>query len=331
MNVFDQTSTDRYAIYHGDCIEVMSSFPPQSVDFCVFSPPFLDLFAYSDNPRDLGNCQTREEFLEHFDFVVQQLARVVKSGRNVAVHVIDIPAMKERDGYIGLKDFPGDIIRAFERHDFIYHSRHTIWKDPLIEATRTKALGLMHKQLQKDSIMVRAGLPDYLLCFHNARDNMVPIAHPEGLRTYAGSNDPTRGERGIERSHNIFRAYASPVWMDIRQTYTLNARLAREAEDEKHLCPLQLDVIERCLTLWSNPDEVVLDPFGGIGSTAYGAVVTGRKALSIELKKSYYEQMRRTLEQARAQGEQETLFSLNGSRAAREQEEPTAGEGLFDE
>ena len=296
MSVADQVVTDNYSIYNGDCVEVMTSLPPQCIDFSLFSPPFLSLFAYSDSPHDLGNCTSREEFLQHFDFVVAQLARVVKPGRNVAVHCIDIPAMKERDGYIGLKDFPGDIIRAFEARDFIYHSRHTIWKDPLIEATRTKALGLMHKQLQKDSIMVRAGLPDYLLCFRNAGENTIPIAHPEGLRTYAGANDPTKGERGIERSHNIFRAYASPVWMDIRQTRTLNARLAREAEDEKHLCPLQLDVIERCLTLWSNPGEVVFSPFMGIGSEIYGAVMSGRRGVGAELKASYYQQAKRTLE-----------------------------------
>jgi DNA modification methylase len=273
----------------------MKELPSDRVDMALFSPPFADLYCYSDSTRDLGNCRSYDEFMAHFDFAVEQLERIIKPGRIAAVHCMDIPAMKERDGYIGIKDFSGDIIRLFQKHGFVFHSRHTIWKDPLIEATRTKALGLMHKQLQKDSLRSRAGLPDYLLAFRNNGENDVPVSHPDGLVSYCGSDDPSKGISGIKKSHNIWRAYASPVWMDIRQTKTLNARVAREADDEKHLCPLQLDVIERACVLWSNPGEVVFTPFMGVGSEVYGAVLNGRKAIGVELKTSYYNQAVRNL------------------------------------
>lgn len=308
MAVKDQVTNERYALYNGDCCEVLTGIPDRSVDFSVFSPPFADLYCYSDAEEDLGNCRSYAEFMDHFGFVVSELARVIKDGRICAVHVIDIPAMKERDGYIGLKDFPGDVIRLFERFGFIYHSRHVIWKDPLIEATRTKALGLMHKQLCKDSTMSRAGLPDYLLAFRRPGENRVPIAHPEGLAKYCGKKDP--GESGIKRSHNIWRAYASPVWMDIRQTLTLDAKRAREADDEKHLCPLQLDVIERACVLWSNPGETVLTPFMGVGSEVYGAVLNGRRGIGIELKTSYYKQAVRNLASISREMTTEDLFAM---------------------
>lgn len=306
MAILNQTIKPKYAIYNGDCIEVMRDLPDQSVHFSVFSPPFADLYCYSDSPMDLGNCKNYDEFFIHFGFVVKQLARIIKPGRNCAVHCMDIPAMKERDGFIGIKDFSGDIIRLFQKNGFVYHSRHTIWKDPLIEATRTKALGLMHKQLQKDSTRSRAGLPDYLLAFRTAGENTIPVTHPEGLESYAGSDEMPRAD-GIKRSHNIWRAYASPVWMDIRQTNTLNAKTAREADDEKHLCPLQLDVIERALTLWSNPREVVFTPFMGVGSEVYGAVLNGRKGMGAELKTAYYNQAVRNLAAVENHVEQELI------------------------
>lgn len=290
MAIITQNIQERYAIYNGDCIEVMKSLPTGKIDMALFSPPFADLYCYSDSPRDLGNCKSYEEFFCHFGFVAEQLARLIKPGRHCVVHCMDIPAMKERDGYIGIKDFSGDIIRLFQKRGFIYHSRHTIWKDPLIEATRTKAIGLMHKQLQKDSTRSRAGLPDYLLCFRNAGENQIAVTHNEGLKSYAGSKDPTKGLSGIQISHNIWRAYASPVWMDIRQTKTLNAKAGRDPDDEKHLCPLQLDTIERACVLWSNPGEVILTPFMGVGSEVYGALINGRRAIGIELKSSYYRQ-----------------------------------------
>jgi DNA modification methylase len=311
MDVATQLINDHFAAYNGDCIEAMSALPPAFADFAVFSPPFADLYAYSDNDRDLGNCASYGQFFEHFAFVVRGLTRAMKPGRNVAVHCIDIPAMKERDGYIGLKDFPGDIIRLFQQEGFVYHSRVTIWKDPLVEATRTKALGLAHKQLLKDSVMSRQGLPDYLLAFRAPGVNEVPITHGDGLHVYAGADDP--GGDGLKRSHNIWRRYASPVWMDIRQTHTLNYRAARDPEDEKHICPLQLDVIERCVTLWSNPGETVLTPFMGVGSEVYGAVINGRRGVGIELKESYYRQAVKNMEEAvrlvGKQDEQKGLFN----------------------
>ncbi len=300
MGVSQQKHEDRFSIYCGDSCEVLRVLPEASVGLSIFSPPFADLYCYSDHPADLGNCPDLETFFAHFGYIVRELARVIKPGRVCAVHCMDVPSMKERDGVIGLKDFSGDIIRLFQSHGFTYHSRHVVWKDPLIEVTRTKALGLMHKQLQKDSIMSRAGLPDYLLAFRNAGDNAAPITHPDGLMRYCGSSDP--GGSGIKRSHNIWRAYASPVWMDIQQTRTLNKKAAREENDEKHICPLQLDVIERACVLWSNPDEVVLTPFMGVGSECYGAIVNGRRAIGIELKPSYYNQAVRNLAEAVDQG-----------------------------
>lgn len=307
MAVRDFVKTNEYAIYNGDSCVVMPELPEKSIDYSIFSPPFADLYTYSDNPSDLGNCGSYLEFFDHFSIIVGELSRIIKPGRNVSVHCMDIPAMKERDGYIGIKDFPGDIIRLFEKHRFIYHSRHTIWKDPLIEATRTKAIGLMHKQLQKDSVMSRAGLPDYLLTFRNAGQNEMPITHYDGLSNYCGSKDP--GGSGVGRSHNIWRAYASPVWMDVRQTKTLNARSGRDPDDEKHICPLQLDTIERAIILWSNPGEVVFTPFMGIGSETYAAVMTGRRAVGIELKPSYFDAAKSNMEYAMHDRHgQKTLF-----------------------
>jgi DNA modification methylase len=284
----EQHHGTNFVAYNGDCCEVVQDLPDDSIHLSVFSPPFADLYAYSDSPRDMGNCRNYAEFFEHFGVLIEQLYRVIVPGRICAVHCMDIPSMKERDGVIGVKDFSGDIIRAFQKFGFIYHSRTMIWKDPLIEATRTKALGLMHKQLCKDSTLSRAGLPDYLLAFRKHGDNPIPVSHPDGLTEYHGSDDP--GETGVKRSHNIWRAYASPVWMDVRQTHTLNFREARDEKDEKHVCPLQLDTIARAVTLWSNPGEVVLTPFMGVGSEVYGAVKLGRRGIGIELKPSYYRQ-----------------------------------------
>lgn len=285
-----------YSLYHGDCIDVIQAIPDRSIGLTVFSPPFADLFAYSDNERDMGNCGGYDEFFEHFSFLVDHLFRVTMPGRIVAVHCIDIPAMKERDGYIGLKDFPGDIIRCFQRRGFIYHSRTVIWKDPLIEATRTKALGLMHKQLCKDSSMCRAGLPDYLLAFRIPGENKIPITHIDGFDEYHGSTDP--GGSGEKRSHHIWRSYASPVWTDIRQGNTLNKNGARDEKDQKHICPLQLDVIERAVALWSADGDIVFTPFGGIGSEAYVAVKNGRRAMLVELKETYFIQAEKNIAEA---------------------------------
>ena len=307
MAVRDQIVTKNYALYNGDSCEVKKTLPDNSVDFSIFSPPFADLYCYSDNPADLGNSRTYDEFFQHFGFIIRELARVIKPGRLCSVHCMDLPATISHDGYLGIKDFTGDIIRAFQSHGWIYHARHCIWKDPLIAATRTKAIGLLHKQLCKDSSISRSGIPDYLITFRKAGENAVPIAHPDGLTKYCGSDDP--GGDGVKKSHFIWRAYASPVWMDIRQTHTLDARKARDADDEKHLCPLQLDVIERACVLWSNPGEVVLTPFMGVGSEVYGAVINGRKGIGIELKPSYYKQAVRNLELAQRERDCNDLFN----------------------
>lgn len=311
--VIDQTVADEYALYNGDSCEIMAEWEPDTIDMILFSPPFADLYCYSDHEGDIGNCRNYAEFFEHFGYLVPNLIRALKPGRLCVVHCIDIPAMKERDGYIGIKDFPGDIVRAFTAAGAIYHSRHVIWKDPLIEATRTKALGLMHKQLCKDSTRSRAGLPDYLLAFRAPGENGEPVEHPNGLATYCGGSDP--GGHGEKRSHNIWRAYASPVWMDIRQTRTLNARAARGPKDEKHICPLQLDVIERACVLWSNPGDVVLTPFMGIGSEVYGAVINDRKGIGIELKPAYYHQAVKNLARARISAERDKTALFNGTEA----------------
>lgn len=289
---------EQYDLYEGDSCELLRMVGDDSIGLAVFSPPFAELYAYSDDIRDLGNSRDYDEFFAHFSFVVAELARVIMPGRLAAVHCIDIPAMKERDGYIGLKDFPGEIIRVFQRHGFIYHSRHTIWKDPLIEATRTKALGLAHKQLMKDSAMSRAGLPDYLIALRKPGDNPKPVAHPEGLTRFIGEDAPER-VGNITDSHRRWRRYASPVWMDIDQSNTLNRTPARGEKDEKHICPLQLDVIERAVELWSCEGDTVLSPFMGIGSEGYVAVKNGRKFVGIELKPEYYRVAVKNLERAR--------------------------------
>lgn len=286
MKCIDQHHTEKFSVYNADCVDITSELPDNSIGFSIFSPPFASLYTYSNSERDMGNSANYEEFFIHFGFLVKNLYRITKPGRIVAFHCMNIPAMKERDGYIGIKDFRGDLIRAFQQEGFIYHSEHCIWKDPLIEATRTKAIGLMHKQLVKDSIKSRSGLPDYLIAMRKDGENEDPIAHEHGLIDFAGENAPTSGVI----SHENWRRYASPVWMDIRQSNTLQGSSAREEEDERHICPLQLDVIERGMQLWSNPGDIVLSPFCGIGSEGYIAVKSNRKFIGIELKTSYYKQ-----------------------------------------
>lgn len=292
-----------YTLINGDCVEVLAGLPDRSIDFSIFSPPYGGtLYTYSNSPRDIGNCRSDEEFYQHFGFVMDHLRRLVKPGRIVAVDCMNIPAMKSRDGYIGLKDFRGDLIREFIKRDFIFHSEHCIWKDPLIEATRTKAIGLMHKQLCKDSTMSRAGIPQYLIAFRVPGANADPVAHPHGLSSWIGEDDPAN--KG-NPSHERWRRYASPVWMDINPSRTLNYRSARAEEDEKHICPLALDIIERAMELWSKPDDVVLSPFMGIGSEGFIATQMGRKFVGVELKTSYYEQAKRNL---RASIDQQDMF-----------------------
>ncbi len=326
VEVLDQLITDKYAIYQGDCVEVIKGIPDNSIHYSIFSPPFASLYTYTNSERDMGNCKNEGEFYQHFKFLVEELYRVTKPGRLISFHCMDIPAMKDRDGYIGLKDFPGDLLRIFEKAGFIYHSKVVIWKDPLIEATRTKALGLMHKQVVKDSAMCRQGLPDYLITVRKPGTNDEPISHPDGFAEYIGEDEPnapkkkpsmkdSRKHRFVSMakldpvySHHVWRRYASPVWMDINQSKTLQRESAREDKDEKHICPLQLNVIERALMLWTNPGDTVLSTFMGIGSEGYVAVQLDRKFVGMELKQSYFGQARRNLEIAAQAKEQKSLF-----------------------
>lgn len=294
--VLNQASGDNWTLWNADCVEVVNALPENSLHLSIFSPPYASLYTYSNSPRDMGNSQNDSEFYEHFDYLVAGLHRATMPGRIVCVDCMNIPAMKERDGYIGLKDFRGDIIRAFMKAGFIFHSEHCVFKDPLIEATRTKALGLMHKQLCKDSTRSRAGIPQYLLAFRKDGENPEPVAHNNGLEYFVGENEPTHGTL----SHERWRRYASPVWMDISFTNTLNAQAAREAEDERHVCPMSLDLIERAIHLWSNPGDVVFDPYSGIGSTGYMAIKTGRRFVGSELKSAYFKQACKNIAGARA-------------------------------
>lgn len=316
VNTIDQVITEDYAMYHGDCVEVTRGLPDNSIHYSIFSPPFSSLYTYSNSERDMGNSRNDAEFYEHFKYLIGELYRVTIPGRLVSFHCMDVPAMKSRDGFIGLKDFPGDLLRQFESKGFIYHSKAIIWKDPLVEATRTKALGLMHKQVVKDSAMCRQGLPDYLITLRKPGDNPEPVSRPEGFTDFIGEDEPEapRAEPTIKDSrkhkelslakvdpvysHHVWRRYASPVWMDIRQSNTLQYRSAREEKDERHICPLQLDVIARGVELWSNPGDIVFSPFAGIASEGYQAVKMGRRFVGVELKESYYKIAVKNLEMA---------------------------------
>ncbi|MEL6701075.1 MAG: DNA methyltransferase, partial [Pseudomonadota bacterium] len=260
---------------------VLSGLPDASVGFSIFSPPFGDLFVYSDSAADMGNVADDTEFADQYRYVAEELARVMRPGRLVAVHCTDLPARKGRDGFIGVRRFSDQLAAIHEAAGFILHCRVTVWRDPVVEMQRTKALGLLHKQVRKDSAMSRTGLPDYLLVFRAPGDNPEPIAH-------------TATEVPVE----LWQQWASPVWMDIRQSDVLNVRAARAPGDERHLCPLQLDLIERALVLWSNPGDTVLTPFLGIGSEAVQAVKLGRRAIGAELKQSYYDQAVRNVAEA---------------------------------
>lgn len=272
MNVLNQVITDKFALYHADCVEVASALPSESIDYSIFSPPFASLFTYSNSDRDMGNSRNYDQFWKHFGFLISELFRIMVSGRNVSVHCMNLPTSKQNDGYIGIRDFRGDIIRAFQAAGFIYHSEVTVWKDPVVAMQRTKALGLLWKTIKKDSSMSRQGIPDYVVTFRKPGDNPKPISH-------------TAEEFPV----NEWQQLASPCWMDIKQSNTLNKKLAREENDERHIAPLQLDLIERCLRLWSAPDDVVFSPFAGIGSEGYMSIIHGRKFVGAELKKSYFD------------------------------------------
>lgn len=281
MDVLAQTIENRYAIYNADSVELTKNIPDNSIHYTLFSPPFASLYTYSNSDRDMGNCKGDDEFIQHFKFLAQELYRITMPGRLLSFHCMDLPLLKSKDGVIGLKDFPAILRQIFEDCGFIYHSKVTIWKNPVTEMQRTKALGLLHKQIRKDSSMSRQGIPDYIVTMRKPGENpeMIPHTH---------ENFPV----------NVWQQYASPVWMDIRQSDTLQRTSARTEKDEKHICPLQLEVIQRCIELWTNPNDIVFDPFAGIGSTPYIAVRMGRRGIGCELKESYYEQAKANLEVA---------------------------------
>ena len=273
INVISQIVTDRYALYNGDSCEVLKGIPDNSIHYSIFSPPFASLYTYSNSERDLGNCRTTSEFYEQFMFIVSELYRVIMPGRLISFHCMDLPLSKERDGIIGIRDFRGELIKVFENAGFVLHSQVCIWKDPVTAMQRTKAIGLLHKQIKKDSCMSRQGIPDYLVTMRKPGENPEPVTHTNETFPVA-----------------VWQRYASPVWMDINPSDTLQASSAREEKDERHICPLQLGVIRRALNLWTNPNDIVLTPFLGIGSEAVVSIEMGRRAIGCELKTSYYNQ-----------------------------------------
>lgn len=273
---------------NGDCVDVLAQLPSDSLGFSVYSPPFGSLFVYSESAADMGNS-TDAEFAEHYAYLVREKFRVTQPGRLTAVHCSDLPMTKWKDGAVGIKDFSGQIIRAHEEAGWIYHGRRTIWKCPVVEMTRTKHVGLLYKQLQKDSSKSRGGMPDYLMTFIKPGDNAQPIKHtPEDFPL------------------DQWQEWASPVWMTVQQSNVLNVTAAREKNDERHLCPLQLDVIERALIMWSNKGDIVLSPFMGIGSEGVTSLKLGRRFIGVELKESYWRQACRYMD---AQDKQDDLFA----------------------
>lgn len=279
-NIIDQTVTENYAAYHADCVDVLRGMPDNSAHYSIFSPPFASLYTYSASPRDMGNCASHDEFFGQFRYLVPELYRVIKPGRLLSFHCMLLPTSKARDGVIGLTDFRGQLIRAFQEVGWVFHSEVVIWKDPVTAMQRTKALGLLHKQVKKDSAMSRQGIPDYLITMRKPGDNPEPVTH-------TGKDD--------DMPVNMWQQFASPVWMDINPSDTLQYRSARENDDEKHICPLQLGVIRRAVKLWSNPGDTVLSPFMGIGSEGYVSLQMGRRFAGAELKRSYFDQAVRNL------------------------------------
>lgn len=275
----------QWEMIHGDCVEALSEMPAESIGYSIFSPPFASLYVYSDSPYDMGNVKSDAEFMDQFAFLVKELRRVMMPGRNVSFHCMNLPLTKERDGVIGIRDFRGMLIRAFEDEGFIFHSEVCIWKDPVTAMQRTKAIGLLYKQVKKDSCISRQGIPDYLVTMRTPGVNPDPVGKDE-------SKFPV----------SLWQDYASPVWMNINPSDTLQRESARDHDDERHICPLQLEVIERGVVLWSNPGDLVLSPFAGIGSEGFVSVKHGRRFVGVELKESYYRQAVQNLTNLDLQG-----------------------------
>lgn len=330
MAIINQLITPKYALYNGDCIEVLKSLPDNKIDLSIYSPPFCGLYNYSSSERDLSNCASYSDFFIHYGYVVEELARTTKPGRISAVHCMDVPGIGNgptakmgcgANAGTGLIDFPGDIIRLHEQYGFQFMGRRAIWKEPLGVRLRTMAKGLAHQQIVEDSTLCDVASADYLLTFRKKGENATPVSHETGLHSYAGAKvmphelQQYKGHKGKQTenrfSHWIWRQYASSVWDDIRIDRVLPYKESREADDERHCHPLQLDVIERACVLWSNPDEVVFTPFMGVGSEVFGAVLNGRKAIGAELKTAYYNQAVRNMADVETRIEQD-LIPLEG-------------------
>ncbi len=316
-----------WTLFHGDCCEIVKDMPDDSIDLTVHSPPFSNLYVYSDSEADMGNASSDEEFLEHYAYLARELYRVTVPGRLCVIHCKDLPAYAGRDDYSGLREFPDQCLQVFKSAGWKYHSRVTIWKCPVIERARTNSYGLLHKQLCKDSSASRQGMPDYLIVVRKWDDMKAmefpkPVQHPEGGKAeqpyrfdgYIGNEPPEvmREDVGpVDYSIQVWQRYASPVWFDINQTNVLSYEQAKDDKDERHICPLQLDVIERCIDLWSNPGDVVFDPFNGIGSTGVCALKHGRKYVGTELKESYFQVAKRFLEGQENRGRQKILPGMD--------------------
>lgn len=310
VKVINQVHADKWTMYHSDCVEGIKGIPDNTLHYSIFSPPFASLYTYSNSERDMGNCRDNESFMEHFGkFLIPELFRATMPGRLCSFHCMNLPQSKQNDGQIGLKDFRGHLIQQFINAGWIYHSEVVIWKDPVVAMQRTKALGLLHKQIKKDSCMSRQGIPDYLVTMRKPGENPERV---EGeFNNYAGNEQAMLDRNGgngdaTRLSIDIWQRYASPVWMDINPSNTLQRESAREHNDERHVCPLQLQVIERAIDMWSNPGDVVASPFAGIGSEGYQAVKMGRKFIGWELKESYFKQA--CLNLKNAESEQSSLI-----------------------
>lgn len=321
--VNDQASGDGWFLWNGDCVEVARRLPKDSVGYTIYSPPFESLYTFSDDARDMSNCRDSETFWKHYRFLIDECFRITKPGRLVSIHCMQLPTSKLRDGFIGLRDFRGEIIRAHQEAGFIYHSEVCIRKDPVAAMQRTKALGLLHKQVCKDSSLSRMAVADYVVTLRKPGDNPDPVAGP--FDAYYGAETPVDGPLVIEDAFNgrqtlrpgegrysiaVWQRYAEPVWLDINQGDVLSRKDAREEADEAHIAPLQLTVIRRCVDLWSNPGDIVFSPFAGIGSELYCAIQMKRRAIGSELKPSYFRQAAKSLSEEEREGAFGSLLDL---------------------
>lgn len=325
VKVINQAQGKNWVLYQGDCVQVIKGLPDNSIDLTVSSPPFGQLYIYSDSEADMGNSVNDDEFFTHYEFLIKEMYRATRPGRLNVVHCKDLPAFRNRDGAMGLIDFPGKIIRAFEKYGWQYHSRVTIWKDPVIEMERTKNHGLLHRNFTSGAEQCRQGMPDYLIVFRKwPVEGGTPVIQSRKVGDYIGENAPEEWEirpnkRSRENNYSIavWQRYASPVWMDIQQTNVLNYEQAKDPNDSKHICPLQRDVIARCIDLWSNKGEIIFDPFAGIGSTAYEAVRMGRRGVGIELKESYFNSAIKFCERAEVEAGRPTLWDYAAEQNAK--------------